>query len=120
MVGAEKKASVRLFLDSADSYHSLYTWLNRTRGVRVELLSKPPRCGEQGAAIECISVALGSGGIGMALAQTLKTWLESRQSSVKMRIRRSDGGQDVELDASNVNEIMPILERIFKLDKGMK
>ncbi|WP_051450489.1 effector-associated constant component EACC1 [Actinospica robiniae] len=39
-----------------------------------------------GGALDTLSVALGSGGIGVALAQSLSVWLRTRRSDVKLTI----------------------------------
>ncbi|MBO3753067.1 caspase family protein [Streptosporangiaceae bacterium NEAU-GS5] len=56
-----------------------------------------------------LSVAVGSGGVGIALARALIAWLNSRRADVSIRVTTDAG--TVHLDARRVKDPMPLLER---------
>ncbi|MFD7020603.1 hypothetical protein [Streptomyces sp. NPDC059928] len=61
---------------------------------------------ELGSGLDVISVAVGSGGVGAALAQSLSAWLRTRRSDV--RVTLTANGRTVEVDARRVSD--PILQ----------
>jgi hypothetical protein len=72
---------------------SLSEWLNsqdELRG-RVRPHRLPPAPGRMGAAVELLTVALGSGGTGVVLVRSLCAWLAQRRSEVSVQIRDADG-----------------------------
>jgi hypothetical protein len=44
-----------------------------------------------GAAIELLTVALGSGGVGVVLVRSICTWLSQRRSEVSVSLKDADG-----------------------------
>ncbi|WP_322779997.1 effector-associated constant component EACC1 [Frankia sp. Cas4] len=97
---------------SAADVRSLLTWLRRVDGVAVDVVPAVPGPGEQGAGWELLSVAFGTGGIGIAALQTVQTWLENRRSTIRIRVKGTGADREVELDASNVADLMPLLEKM--------
>lgn len=72
---------------------SLADWLNSEdvlRG-RVRAVRPAPKPGEMGAAIELLTVALGSGGVGAVLIRSICTWLSQRRSEVSVSLKDADG-----------------------------
>jgi hypothetical protein len=72
---------------------SLADWLNSEdvlRG-RVRAVRPAPKPGEMGAAIELLTVALGSGGVGVVLVRSICTWLSQRRSEVAVSLKDADG-----------------------------
>jgi hypothetical protein len=76
-----------------DFLSSLSEWLNsqdELRG-RVRPHHPPPVPGRMGAAVELLTVALGSGGTGVVLVRSLCAWLAQRRSDVSVQIKDADG-----------------------------
>jgi hypothetical protein len=72
---------------------SLADWLNGEdvlRG-RVRAVRPAPKPGEMGAAIEMLTVALSSGGVGAVLVRSICTWLSQRRSEVSVSLKDADG-----------------------------
>lgn len=69
---------------------------------------------ELGSVVELLTVALGAGGAGTALAAALKTWLMTRRTTAKIIVKSA--GRSVTLDIHNTNDIGPLLEQILKAD----
>jgi Effector Associated Constant Component 1 len=72
---------------------SLADWLNSEdvlRG-RIRPVRPAPEQGKMGAAIELLSVALGSGGAGAVLVRSISTWLAQRHSEVSVSLKDDDG-----------------------------
>jgi hypothetical protein len=72
---------------------SLADWLSSEdvlRG-RVRAARPAPKPGEMGAAIELLTVALGSGGAGAVLVRSICTWLSQRSSEISVSLKDADG-----------------------------
>ncbi len=72
---------------------SLASWLtdNETLRGRVRPQQRPPEPGQLGAVVDVLTVALGSGGVGVALVQALCTWLRQRRPTATITLRGADG-----------------------------
>jgi hypothetical protein len=72
---------------------SLADWLNSEGALRgrVHAVRPAPGPGKMGAAIELLSVALGSGGVGAVLVRSISTWLTQRRSEVSVWLKDADG-----------------------------
>ncbi|MEU5598838.1 hypothetical protein [Streptomyces sp. NPDC020298] len=89
---------------------ALRDWLaaeDTLRG-RLELLAHTPQPGQMGAALEVLAVALGSGGAGAVLAQSLSTWLLQRRADVTVRPSRGDG-QEVTVEVRRTSDPQAVL-----------
>jgi membrane-associated two-gene conflict system component 1 (EACC1) len=77
--------------------------------VGVSRVAGRPGLGEQGA-LDALTVLAGSGGL-LAAVRVLPDFLRSRRSglSVTMVVK----GEPVTLTATNIEEVMPILERLL-------
>lgn len=90
--------------------YSLSDWLQRDdefRG-RVRTLPRQPGPSEMGAAVEILSVALGSGGAGAVLAGALAAWLQTRRARISVEVVVGEAGQAIrklEVDARNATEV---------------
>lgn len=87
---------------------ALREWLHATPGVRVVQQSGAPGAGEQGA-LDYLSVIASSAGL-VAAIRVLPEFLRSRRSTivVQMKLR----GEDISVTAENVDDVMPLLERL--------
>jgi hypothetical protein len=95
---------------------SLEDWLlddPALRGCRTSLEAMPPGASDMGALSEVLIVALGSGGMGAALAASLTTWLRTRVSHVRIRIQTERG--EIELDAKAAADPERMSEAVTKI-----
>ncbi|GIH22736.1 hypothetical protein Aph01nite_10460 [Acrocarpospora phusangensis] len=99
--------------DSLGELIALTGWLNSQRALQGRVRQKSAPIGEQelGAATDILTVALGSGGIGIALVQALKVWLANRHSDVSITVTTETGSVSVE--AKRVADALPLLERVL-------
>lgn len=87
----------------------LRDWLRQQPDVRVSLASGMPAPGEQGA-LTFLLLFAGSGGL-VAAINVLPEFLRSRRSNV--HIEAMYRGKKFVLDATNVDEVLPIMERFL-------
>jgi hypothetical protein len=69
--------------------------------------------GQMGAVSDVLVVALGSGGMGVALAGSLSVWLRTRVSDLNLRIRTQRG--EGEVTANNTKDVEALLAAITGL-----
>jgi len=77
----EVDAQITVADGGTEEYPALLNWLRGERALagRLRLARTPSRDGELGGAFDMLTVALGSGGAAVALANCLTTWIKSRQ-----------------------------------------
>ena len=109
---------VRVADGGSDALTALGTWLsgeNELRG-RVQVVRGPIGGTELGSLPELLTVALGAGGAGTALAASLRTWLLTRRTSARITVEA--GGRSVSLDIQTVGDVAPLLEQVLKAGDG--
>lgn len=76
-----------------ESLASLAAWLtdNETLRGHIRQQQRPPEPGQLGAVVDVLTVAVGSGGVGVALVQSLCTWLRTRRPAVTITLLGADG-----------------------------
>ena len=77
--------------------------------VRVSVSSRMPEPGEQGV-VDLLVLAGGGGGL-LAALRVIPDFLKARRTAISITVKVK--GKTVILTASNVDEMMPILERIL-------
>jgi Effector Associated Constant Component 1 len=105
--------------DQLDAVASLEDWLLNEpdlMGCPVTRLRATPKPGEMGALSDVLVVALGSGGMGVALARSLSVWLSTRVGQFPVRIRTANG--EVEFRARNAEDAKALIEAITPLVSG--
>ncbi|MEU7863054.1 hypothetical protein [Nonomuraea sp. NPDC049141] len=102
--------------EPVDECASLINWLQGQRELqgRVYPARRQPREGELGSMVEFLTVAVGSGGTGIALSRSLIAWLSNRHSDVSITVTTSAG--TVQLDALRVKDALPLLEKVLQHD----
>jgi hypothetical protein len=98
----------------------LHDWLRRERLLAglVQRVRRPIEDGQLGGLADILFVALGSGGAGAVLAQSLLTWLRSRRSDISLTVRTKDSV--VRLDATNLtsSDVLLALDRLLRERDG--
>ncbi|MEU8932489.1 hypothetical protein AB0D30_21680 [Streptomyces sp. NPDC048409] len=96
MAGTSGGTQVRLTVGGTDAQTQLgllRDWLvaeDTLRG-KVRWHRTAPEPGQMGGALDVLVVALGSGGAGAVLAQTLVAWLTGRRADVTVTVHEPDG-----------------------------
>lgn len=103
--------------DAVEELAALWEWLQDEETLHGEVSPVEKEIGQEelGGAVELITVVLGSGGAGLALSRALNTWLRTRRGDVKVTV--SDGERTVELEASNVKDVLPLLREVLGDDQ---
>jgi Effector Associated Constant Component 1 len=97
---------IRIGGGTVDDYIALADYLNGSRDFRgrVRRVTGPPADGTLNAGvIEMLTVAVGSGGLGVALTASLNKWLENRRPDVTAEVTVTPGRRTVKLHAANAN-----------------
>jgi len=105
--------------DHLDELTNLEDWLLNEPQLMGCPVTRPPAApepGQMGALSEVLVVALGSGGMGVALARSLSAWLSTRVSELPVRIRTSRG--EVEFQARNVEDAKAFIDAVIPLVSG--
>lgn len=99
--------------NSMDDLVALRKWLAGERDLqgKVRIVPGLPGETELGGAIEVLTVALGSGGTGVALTRSLTAWLSSRRSDVKVILRSGD--HCVELEARRASDAQALIAQLL-------
>lgn len=99
--------------DSVAELASLAQWLRDERDLAGQIRQVPGPTGptDLGGVLDTLSVALGSGGVGVALAQSLSAWLRTRRSDVKLTITVE--GKTIEIDAHQVADPTELIIRVL-------
>lgn len=110
------KAQIEVENGSLDDLYALAEWLNDEDDLRGQsyIVRSPAEETNLGSVPDLLTVALGSGGAGTILASSLITWLQTRKTSVKVRIEAA--GRSIMLDVETVNDVMPLLHEILEID----
>ena len=100
---ADVAISVSATSDADAEIRSLFRWLQRDEDVpRPKLTQAAPGPEDMGGVSDVLVVALGSGGVGAALAASLSVWLRQRTADLKLTFRGQKG--TVEVDAKRIKD----------------
>lgn len=99
--------------DQAAELIALAGWLRGERQLQgaVQLVRGGSGDTGLGGGLDVLSVAVGSGGVGVALAQSLAAWLRTRRSDVKVTITAN--GRTVEVDARQVLDVTTVINMML-------
>lgn len=111
-------AQIRVTDASGDGLRELASWLSDDDDLRgrVKVVRGPIGETELGSLPELLTVALGAGGAGTALAAALRTWLLTRRTTARITVEAE--GRSVSLDIQTVGDVTPLLEQILKAGDG--
>lgn len=106
---AQHEDEITLAVSDQAQLSALHTWLRGLPGVKVTMVPGTLAPGELGA-MDVVTVLAGSAGV-VAAIKSLPDFIRSRRSG--LRIETTVKGQPFTLEATNVDEVMPILERLL-------
>ncbi|WP_341514535.1 hypothetical protein AAC389_29840 (plasmid) [Rhodococcus qingshengii] len=71
----------------------LMEWFRRDEALRgrVQLQASSPHDGQMGGLADVLMVALGAGGVGTALVQSIKAWYTTRHSDLNLKVTLPNG-----------------------------
>ena len=107
--GQHEQRDLVLAVSDQSQLLPLRDWLDGQPGVEATLTPGLPGEGEQGS-FDVVTVLAGSSGV-VAAIKVLPAFIRSRRSD--FHIRTVVKGQKFVLDASNVEDLMPVLERLL-------
>jgi hypothetical protein len=93
-----------------DDLDALHYELRGVPGISVSVIAAPRGLGEQGTAVDFLTVACSGGAITVFL-QILKVLASARGPRFSLKIRL--GKNSLELTARNVNEVLPLVQKFF-------
>jgi hypothetical protein len=101
--------------DEVAEMASLWAWLKGERDLvgKVQAVSYPPGDAELGGMVDVLAVALGSGGTGAILAQSLTVWLRTRRGDVSVSVTTGDRTVTVEAKSLGPGEVLSVLEHVL-------
>jgi hypothetical protein len=109
---------IRIEGGEVDDYVALADWLNGDRDFRgrVRQAPGPPVDGTLGGEwVEMLTVAVSSGGLGVALTSSLNTWLETRRAGLVAKVTVTPKRRTVKLRARDANaEAVQLLGEILR------
>ncbi|WP_432986315.1 effector-associated constant component EACC1 [Dactylosporangium sp. CA-233914] len=107
-------------VDDVGDVGELHEWLRKERALAglVRRVPQPIEDGHLGGVADILVVALGAGGAGAVLAQSLLTWLRSRRADVSVTVSTEVGV--VKVAATNLAsaDVLPVLERVLQARDG--
>ena len=106
---SDEAGRIELRISDYAEIGSLQQWLEFVPGIRAARIAGSPGPGEQGV-LDALTLVAGSSGLVAAL-KIIPEFLRSRRSGLS--IQAIVKGRAVTLNATNVNDVMPILERLL-------
>ncbi|NRQ39584.1 hypothetical protein HII36_48315, partial [Nonomuraea sp. NN258] len=113
-MSAEFQAELRISEgDALGELAALTGWLKEQRELqgRIRSAGRMPGATELGGAAEWLTIALGSGGAGLALARALSVWLTNRHSDVSITVTTPAG--TVTVEAKRTGDALPLLRQVL-------
>jgi NAD(P)-dependent dehydrogenase (short-subunit alcohol dehydrogenase family) len=106
-MGTGDHDQIELSVSDYGQIAALHEWLRSVPGVSVRRVVGTLEAGELGALDVLVAVA-GSGGL-VAVVRVIPEFLKARRSSIT--INATVNGENFSITASNVESVMPVLER---------
>jgi len=104
---------IQVSVSDRSELRSLRELLGRAPDTRVEQTTGIPARGAQGAA-DALTVLASSGGALAVAIRALPAFIRSRRSDVAVTVKHGDSEWTVH--ATNVDDVMPIIERTLRAD----
>ena len=106
-----ERRELELAISDQSELPALREWLRGQPGVEVEVAAGTPGPGEQGA-LDVLTVLAGSSGLVTAI-RILPAFIRSRREG--LRIEGTFQGEKFVLEATNVKDMLPVLERMERM-----
>ena len=102
-----------------DDLFALTDWLGNEETLRgrVRPVRQVPEPGQMGTMVDVLTVALGTGGAGVALVRSLCTWLTQRRADVTVIIKAPDGRR-VQVDVRRARDPESLIREVASLIGG--
>lgn len=102
--------------DDVTEFAVLREWLRSERAITglVRAARRQPGETELGAAFDLLTVALGSGGIGVVLANSLVTWLRTRRPTIAITVTTAKGSVTVSGPELKDSAVMTLLLEVLR------
>jgi Effector Associated Constant Component 1 len=109
------QVELKVYVEDPVEFEDLRGWMTGQHpGVAVTAVPKPPEPYTQGSALwDCLSLACGPGGAGVAAAGAIAIWIKSRVTTVRIEVGEKKflvKGRDVERVLPKVTEAVKALE----------
>ncbi|MFC9282078.1 hypothetical protein [Streptomyces collinus] len=111
MGALETAGAVEIRAGSPEDLDAVYAEVRGVPGLRARAVPATGVAGEQGSVVELVTVAC-SGGAITVLMQIVKSLVDSRGPGITLKFRR--GEDRLEVTAKNADEILPLLENLFR------
>lgn len=108
-MGSVMSQSIQVSVSDPAEIGALHHRLQQVNGVHVSRTAGQPGAGEQGA-LDVLTAIGGSSGL-VALIRTIPGFLRARRSGLS--VHTVVKGEDFTLTAENVDDVMPIIERLL-------
>jgi hypothetical protein len=102
--------SVQFSAGGPEDLEALYEELRGVPGITTEAIATPIAEGDQGTMLDFLTVACSGGAITVAL-QIIKAVVESRGPKFSLRV--SSGKDRLEVNADNIDELLPVLRELL-------
>jgi hypothetical protein len=101
---------IELVVSDPSQVLPLRDWLRGQPAVTVATRPGTPGSGELGGVLDVVTVVAGSSGL-VAAIRTLPDFIRARRAGI--RIQATIRGRRITLDATNVEDVMPIVEKLL-------
>jgi hypothetical protein len=109
-MGSVVPQSIQVSVSDPAEIAALHERLRQVSDVRVSRTAGQAGPGEQGAAIDVLTAIGSSSGL-VALIRTIPAYLRARRSGIS--VHTTVKGKDFTLTVGNVDDVMPIIERLL-------
>jgi Effector Associated Constant Component 1 len=98
-----------------EDVHSLQDWLQnqQIKSLRVERMSLTPDPEKMGFLDLFLSVSFVSKGSLEKVARSISNWMEKRNSKVKVKIKDSRTGFEIEIIPENLSELEALIDKLL-------
>jgi Effector Associated Constant Component 1 len=110
MGGHDEASEAEVWAGNPGDTDDLYNQLRGMPGITVRAVMTTGEPGEQGVALDLLTVALSSGAV-TAFLQIIKTLVDSRGPKFELNMRK--GKNQVKITADNFDAVEPLLRKLF-------
>jgi hypothetical protein len=99
--------------DEVGEMADLWQWLRSQRELTgaIRDVRAAPDATDLGSALDALAVAIGSGGMGVALAQSLVAWIRTRRATVTVTVKTVTETKSITASNMDVQDVILFLDR---------